>query len=156
MEYEAREYRDMLIIYGECGQNARRAAQEYNVRFPDRRPIVYGVILRLLYRAEETGRLVPDRRLNVVAERRVRIVHNEEAIMRITNDNPEMSINYVIKSNGVKSGDLASQLIGPTHPIHLLPKVALMQGVNGHTRQVILEKLCIGLTCQSREHLEWV
>jgi len=45
----------MLIMYGQCGENAVRAAREYNIRFPERRPIVYGVILRLLYRARETA-----------------------------------------------------------------------------------------------------
>lgn len=95
MDYSAIEYRDMLIIYGECGQNARRAAREYNDRFPERRPIGYGVILRLLYRAGETGRLVTDRRLNVIVERRARTVHNEEVILRMVNDHPEMSVREV-------------------------------------------------------------
>ncbi|EZA61384.1 hypothetical protein X777_12291 [Ooceraea biroi] len=83
----------MLIFYGECGQNARRAAREYNACFPGYNPIVHSVILmRLLHRTEETGRLVPDRHLNVVVERRVRTVHNEETIIRTINDAPEMSV----------------------------------------------------------------
>jgi len=63
MEYTAAEYVDMLIMYGQCGENALRAAREYNIHFLERRPIVYGVILRLLYRARETTNLIPNRRI---------------------------------------------------------------------------------------------
>jgi len=78
MEYTAAEYVDMLIMYGQCGKNAVRAARKYNIHFPEHRPIVYGVILRLLYRARKTANLIPNRRINAVMERRARTVQNEE------------------------------------------------------------------------------
>jgi hypothetical protein len=49
--YTASEYAEMLIIYGECRRNAREDTREYaiRVRFPR----------RLVYRARDTGSLVP-------------------------------------------------------------------------------------------------
>jgi len=101
MDYTAAEYFDMIVIYGECGQNAYLAAQEYNARFPERRQIVYGVILRLLYRVRETGRLIRDRHLNVIIDRRVRTVRNEEIILQTVNRAPEMSIREVSREVGI-------------------------------------------------------
>jgi hypothetical protein len=36
--YKAAEYAEMLILYGECGRNAREDAREYAIRFPRRLP----------------------------------------------------------------------------------------------------------------------
>jgi hypothetical protein len=50
----------MLIIYGECRRNAREDAREYAIRFPRRLPNPnYNVFLRLVYRARDSGSLVP-------------------------------------------------------------------------------------------------
>jgi hypothetical protein len=58
--YTAAEYTEMLIIYGECWRNAREDAREYAIRFPRRLPHPnYNVFLRLVYRARDTGSLVP-------------------------------------------------------------------------------------------------
>jgi hypothetical protein len=58
--YTAAEYVEMLIIYGECPRNAREDAREYAIRFPRRLPYPnYNVFLRLVYRARDTGFLVP-------------------------------------------------------------------------------------------------
>jgi hypothetical protein len=58
--YTAAEYAEMLIIYGECRRNAREDAREYAIRFPRRLPHPnYNVFLRLVYRARDTGSLVP-------------------------------------------------------------------------------------------------
>jgi hypothetical protein len=48
--YTATEYAEMLIIYGECRRNARAHARAH----PN-----YNVFLRLVYRARDTGSLVP-------------------------------------------------------------------------------------------------
>jgi len=95
MEYTAAEYVDMLIMYGQCGENALRAAREYNIHFLERRPIVYGVILRLLYRARETANLIPNRRINAVMERRARTVQNEKQILHMVDNAPEMSVREI-------------------------------------------------------------
>jgi hypothetical protein len=50
----------MLIIYGECRRNAREDAREYAIRFPRRLPYPnYNVFQWLVYRARDTGSLVP-------------------------------------------------------------------------------------------------
>jgi hypothetical protein len=49
----------MLILYGECGRNAREDAREYAIRFSQRLPYPnYNVILRLVNRARVTGSFV--------------------------------------------------------------------------------------------------
>jgi hypothetical protein len=58
--YTAAEYAEMPIIYGDCRRNAREDAREYAIRFPRRLPYPnYNVFLRLVYRARDTGCLVP-------------------------------------------------------------------------------------------------
>jgi hypothetical protein len=58
--YTAAEYAEMLIIYGDCRRNAREDARKYAIRFPRRLPHPnYNVFLRLVYRARDTGSLVP-------------------------------------------------------------------------------------------------
>jgi hypothetical protein len=58
--YTAAEYAEMLIIYGECRRNAREDAREYAIRFSRHLPHPnYNVFLRLMYRARDTGSLVP-------------------------------------------------------------------------------------------------
>jgi hypothetical protein len=59
----AAEHAEMLIIYGDCRRNAREDAREYlcnAIRFPRLLPHPnYNVFLRLVYRARDTGSLVP-------------------------------------------------------------------------------------------------
>lgn len=82
MDYTPNEYCDMLIIYGECGQSARIAAQEYAIRFPQRRAPHSDVILRLINRIRETGSVLPVRRaIGAGRERDARTPENEEAIL---------------------------------------------------------------------------
>jgi hypothetical protein len=57
--YTAAEYAEMLIIYGECRRNAREDAREYAIRFPRLPHPNYNVFLWLVYRARDTGSLVP-------------------------------------------------------------------------------------------------
>jgi hypothetical protein len=58
--YTTAEYAEMLIIFGECRRNAREDTREYAIRFPRRLPYPnYNVFLRLVYRAQDTGSLVP-------------------------------------------------------------------------------------------------
>ena len=56
--YTVREYLDMVLIYGECGQRARAAARVFHQRFPHRRP-THNVILDTVRRIELTGRVQP-------------------------------------------------------------------------------------------------
>jgi hypothetical protein len=52
--YSAADYVEMLIIFGECGRNARD-------RLPDRPSPDHKIILRVLARAQETGQVLPNR-----------------------------------------------------------------------------------------------
>lgn len=54
-------------------------ARKYNIRYAERRKIIHNVILRLLHRVRERGDVMPDRRIDVVIERRTRIVQNNSA-----------------------------------------------------------------------------
>jgi hypothetical protein len=58
--YSAADYVEMLIIFGECGRNAREAARIFSDRFPDRPPD-HKTIFRVLARAQETGEVLPNR-----------------------------------------------------------------------------------------------
>jgi hypothetical protein len=48
MPYSNEEYLDMVLLYGECNQNATAAAEEYAARFPNRRRPNPHVVLRLI------------------------------------------------------------------------------------------------------------
>jgi hypothetical protein len=60
--YSAADYVEMLIItFGESGRNAREAARIFSDRFPDRPSPDHKTILRVLARAQETGKVLPNR-----------------------------------------------------------------------------------------------
>jgi transcriptional regulator of acetoin/glycerol metabolism len=71
----------MLLIYGECGQNARAEARMYAQRFPNRNNPNHKVILSAIARTIETGHILPNRKETGWAPRTVRTVENEEAIL---------------------------------------------------------------------------
>lgn len=52
--YTNEELTDMLLIYGECHKNQRRAAVLYAERFPDRRHPRHGVFCIVYMRYECT------------------------------------------------------------------------------------------------------
>jgi coenzyme F420-reducing hydrogenase alpha subunit len=52
--YSAAYYVEMLLIYGECGRNARPAARMYTQRFPNRNHPNHKVILSAIARIIET------------------------------------------------------------------------------------------------------
>jgi hypothetical protein len=70
--YTAAEYTEMLIIYGECRRNAR-AHPNYNV------------FLRLVYRARDTGSLVP-------TSQEIRTPVTEDAVLQSFDDDCRRSI----------------------------------------------------------------
>ena len=53
--YTNQEYADMLIVFGACDQVGRRAAVEYQRRFPNRRHPDAGTFERVYQRVTETG-----------------------------------------------------------------------------------------------------
>jgi hypothetical protein len=81
MVYSAVDYVEMLIIYGECGRNAREGTMVYAQRFPNRNYPDNKMILSIIARRVETGQILPNRKEIGGAPRIVRTVENEEAIL---------------------------------------------------------------------------
>jgi hypothetical protein len=54
--YSASDYVEMLLIYGECGRNARAAARMYAQRFPNRNHPDHKVILSAIATFYQIGR----------------------------------------------------------------------------------------------------
>jgi hypothetical protein len=93
--YSAADYVEMLIIFGECGRNAREAARIFSDRFPDRPSPDHKTILRVLARAQETGKVLPN--LNEIGggARTARTLANEEAILNIVEEDGTRSIREI-------------------------------------------------------------
>jgi hypothetical protein len=72
--YSATDYVEMLLIYGECGRNARAAARIYAQRFPNTNHTNHKVILSAIARTIETGHILPTRKKTGGAPRTVRTV----------------------------------------------------------------------------------
>ncbi|XP_070526690.1 uncharacterized protein [Cardiocondyla obscurior] len=86
--YEPSEYTEMIVAYGLAGENANRAAQIYAERMPGRVRYPCGkTILNAVKKLRETGCLVHHQREST--RRRIR---NEEQILNLFEDRPEMSI----------------------------------------------------------------
>lgn len=115
MDYTPAEYCDMLLIYGEYRQNARRAAQEYGIRFPERRRPDKNIFLRLVNRIRETGSVILNRK-DAVMERTARTVENEEAVLLNVEETPETSIRII--SNHLNLSKSSVQRILNEHRLH--------------------------------------
>jgi hypothetical protein len=55
-------YVEMLLIYGECGRNARAAAMMYAQRIPNRNHLNHEVILSAITRTIEIDHILPNRK----------------------------------------------------------------------------------------------
>ena len=74
MVFTYEEMVDMLLIYGECFQNAKQAEQRYAERFPVRRHSTRPAFTKTVIRLRETGSLSPRKRI------RNKTVTNEAAV----------------------------------------------------------------------------
>ena len=63
MVFTNEEMVDMLLIYGECFQNAKQAEQRYAERFPERRHPTRPTFTNIVSRLRETGSLSPRKRI---------------------------------------------------------------------------------------------
>jgi hypothetical protein len=93
--YSAADYVEMLIIFGECGRNAREAARVFSDRFPDRPSPDHKTILRVLARAQETGKVLLNRYEIGGGARTARTLANEEAILNIVEEDGTRSIREI-------------------------------------------------------------
>jgi hypothetical protein len=97
------DYVEMLIIFGECGRNAREAARIFSDRFPDRPSPDHKTILRVLARAQETGKVLPNRNEIGGGARTARTFANEEAILNIVEEDGTRSIREIAQEVDISS-----------------------------------------------------
>jgi FixJ family two-component response regulator len=100
--YSAAYYAEMLIIFGERGRNAREAARILADRFPDR-PSDHKTILRVLARAQETGKVLPNRNEIAGGALTARTLANEEAILNIVEEDGTRSIREIAQEVDISS-----------------------------------------------------
>ncbi|KAJ3631727.1 hypothetical protein MTP99_012838 [Tenebrio molitor] len=96
--YSAAYYVEMLIIFGERGRDAREAARILTDRFPDRPSI-----LRVLARAQETGKVLPNRNEIAGGALTARTLANEEAILNIVEEDGTRSIREIAQEVDISS-----------------------------------------------------
>jgi hypothetical protein len=99
----AADYVEMLIIFGECGRNAREAARIFSDRFPDRPSPDHKTILRVLARAQETEKVLPNRNKIGGGARTARTLANEEAILNIVEEDGTRSIREIAQEVDISS-----------------------------------------------------
>ena len=63
MVFTHEEMVDMLLIYGECFQNAKQAEQRYAERYPERRHPTRPTFTNIVSRLRDTGSLSPRKRI---------------------------------------------------------------------------------------------
>jgi hypothetical protein len=117
--YSAADYVEMLIIFGECGWNAREAARIFSDRFPDQPSPDHKTILRVLARAQETGKVLPNRNEIGGGARTARTLANEEAILNIVEEDGTRSIREIAQEVDISSRSVHRVLNEKRlHPFH--------------------------------------
>lgn len=101
MEFNAQEYFEMLLIYGECGRNARRTARVYQERFPNRRAPTMNVILRLVHRVWNEGVLVAVRRGHGRINGGRGQIRGENRILQLFHEEPRISVRVASRRLGI-------------------------------------------------------
>jgi len=94
MEYTNSEYCDMLLILGQCNNEANVAARRYAEIYPHRRHPDAKVIRRAETRLRETGSVIIHRP-DAGRGRNVRMIRIEEEIIRRIQEEPRRSIRFV-------------------------------------------------------------
>jgi AraC-like DNA-binding protein len=117
--YSAADYVEMLIIFGEYGRNAREAARIFSDRFSDRPSPDHKTILRVLARAQETGKVLPNRNGIGGGARTTRTLANEEAILNIVEEDGTRSIREIAQEVDISSRSVHRVLNeNRLHPFH--------------------------------------
>jgi hypothetical protein len=134
MPYSDEEYLDMVLLYGECNQNATVAAEEYAARFPNRRRPNPHVILRLISRARHKGSLNLTLKGVAGAPHTVRVHAMEEAVLEAVDKTLE----------GVCVSYHKCVVLQNPQPIKLSKAIiyihTIISGFNIYERKTILEK----------------
>jgi hypothetical protein len=115
------EYLDMVLLYGECNQNATAAAEEYAARFPNRRRPNPHVILRLISRARHKGSLNLTLKGVAGAPRTVRVHAMEEAVLEAVEQDPRRSVRVISQMCGSSKSTTHQIIKGDRlHPYHYI------------------------------------
>jgi hypothetical protein len=112
------EYLDMVLLYGECNQNATAAAKEDAARFPNRRRSNPHVILRLISRARHKGSL----NLTLKGVTGAASVHAmEEAVLEAVEQDPRRSVRVISQMCGSSKSTTHRIIKGDRlHPYHYI------------------------------------
>lgn len=133
MRFTNEEMVDMLLLYGECHQNATRAAQLYAQRYPNRRHPTRPTFTNIVNRLRATGRLSP--RTRICSKRRTHEAA-EVAVLAATAVNPHVSCRELERLVGIPRTSVMRILHRHNyHPYH----VSLHQGLHGNDVNIRLE-----------------
>ena len=126
MVFTNEEMVDMLLIYGECFQNAKQAEQRYAERFPERRHPTRPTFTNIVSRLRETGSLSPRKRI------RNKTVTNEAAevaVLAAVAINPHASSREMEREIGISRTSVLRILHRHQfHPFH----ISLHQALDGN------------------------
>jgi transposase len=136
----AADYVEMLIIFVECGRNAREAARIFSDRFPDRPSPDHKTILRVLARAQETGKVLPNRNEIGGGARTAQTLANEEAILNIVEEDGTRSIREI-----AQEVDISSRSVHRVLNENILHPFPLYSGATSRTRRLPCSKKCLCL-----------
>jgi hypothetical protein len=102
-----------------CIQLAREAARIFSDRFPDRPSPDHKTVLRVLARAQETGKVLPNRNEIGGGARTAWTLPNEEAILNIAEEDGTRSIREIAQEVDISSRSVHRVLNeNRLHPFH--------------------------------------
>lgn len=140
------EYTDMHWVYAECGGNSRAAVRRYMEKFPYRRVPHHSTFAAIHRRLREKGTFTAQK-MDTGRQRFVNTVQNEEAILNMVEENPNISTRKVSLELGISKNSvhraLKQQLLYPYHvqkvqnllPADMLPRRTYSQWVMDRHRR---------------------
>jgi hypothetical protein len=96
MTYSTREYHDMIVIFGECRERAALAAEQYAIRYPNRRHPNRNTIRDASVRLRETGCVLPNH-LNAGRPHTKRTAEFEENVLDAVQDDSSTSTRAIAR-----------------------------------------------------------
>lgn len=91
------ELMDMVLVYGEAGQNSLAARRLYAARFPNRRIPNHTTFSSVVQRGRDTGKLMPNHGRDGGPGRPQRILEIEDQILNMAHENPSVSTRQVAR-----------------------------------------------------------
>jgi hypothetical protein len=118
----------VVLLYGECNQNATAASEEYAARFPNRRRPNPHVILRLISRARHAGSLNLTSKGVAGAPRTARVHAMEEAVLEAVEQDPRRSVRVIPQMCGFSKSTTHRIIKGSPTSIPLYPSSTSTRG----------------------------